>query len=160
MSQGARDPDGPSAAGAGWLYSPRGFASLALLGLWPVAWTAPLASAGLLPFFGGQELSVLGAIARLWAADLALAMLVALLGVVIPYAKTLASLAAQAGRLPAWAGPLLPWLAKLSMADVFLIALYVVVAKGVGIGYVTPAWGLWLFTFCVLVSIWASGGRG
>jgi len=28
--------------------------------------------------------------------------------------------------------------------------------KGVGIGHVTSAWGLWLFTACVLASIWVS----
>lgn len=44
------------------------------------------------------------------------------------------------------------------MADVFLIALYILLAKGVGVGYVEPAWGLWLFTACVGVSIWASSG--
>ncbi len=40
------------------------------------------------------------------------------------------------------------------MADVFLIALYIVLVKGVGIGHVTSAWGLWLFTGFVLTSIW------
>ncbi len=40
------------------------------------------------------------------------------------------------------------------MADVFLVALYIVIVKGVGIGHVSTAWGLWLFTGCVLASIW------
>ena len=44
---------------------------------------------------------------------------------------------------------------KLSMADVFLVAVYIVIVKGVGIGHVSTAWGLWLFTGCVLVSLWA-----
>ena len=39
------------------------------------------------------------------------------------------------------------------MADVFLIALYIVLAKGVGVGRVETAWGLYLFTFCVLASM-------
>jgi paraquat-inducible protein A len=39
------------------------------------------------------------------------------------------------------------------MADVFLIALYVVVAKGIGIGRVEVAWGLYLFTACILASL-------
>ncbi|MEM7423849.1 MAG: paraquat-inducible protein A, partial [Pseudomonadota bacterium] len=50
---------------------------------------------------------------------------------------------------------------KLSMADVFLVALYIVAVKGVGIGHVETAWGLWLFTACVLTSIgvgWATKG--
>jgi len=49
---------------------------------------------------------------------------------------------------------------KLSMADVFLIALYIVIVKGVGIGHVTPAWGLWLFTACVFTSIWVAWATG
>jgi hypothetical protein len=39
------------------------------------------------------------------------------------------------------------------MADIFLIALYIVAAKGVGVGRVETAWGLWLFTACVLGSL-------
>ena len=42
------------------------------------------------------------------------------------------------------------------MADVFLIALYIVVVKGVGIGKVETAWGLYLFTACILASILSS----
>ena len=36
------------------------------------------------------------------------------------------------------------------MADVFLIAVYITVAKGFAVGRVETAWGLWLFTACVL----------
>ena len=39
------------------------------------------------------------------------------------------------------------------MADVFLIAIYIVVVKGVGLAHVETAWGLYLFTGCVLASI-------
>jgi len=39
------------------------------------------------------------------------------------------------------------------MADVFLIAVYIVVAKGVGVGRIETAWGLYLFTFCVAASM-------
>ncbi|MEM7238490.1 MAG: paraquat-inducible protein A, partial [Pseudomonadota bacterium] len=61
-----------------------------------------------------------------------------------------------------WPGPLglIEVVGKLSMADVFLIALYIVVVKGVGVGHVTSAWGLWLFTACVLASIWISWATG
>nr|WP_285669906.1 paraquat-inducible protein A [Limibaculum sp. NKW23] len=127
-----------------------------MLLLWPLAWWAPLAHAGLLPWIGGRELSVLGAVGRLWQADIALALLVGGLGIVLPYAKTLAALGVQFGWLGGWAKPWLAGLARLAMADVFLIALYVVLAKGVGVGYVETAWGLWLFTGCVGLSIWAS----
>ena len=39
------------------------------------------------------------------------------------------------------------------MADIFLIALYIIVVKGVGLARVEVAWGLYLFTACVLAAI-------
>jgi uncharacterized paraquat-inducible protein A len=128
-------------------------ANVGLLILFPIAWAAPLVRAGLLPLFGLSEVTVLSGIAALWETDRALAVLVALFALVAPYAKTLALLAVQLGRAPArWLGPL-RWLGRLAMADVFLIALYIVVVKGVGVGRVETAWGLWLFTFAVLASL-------
>jgi uncharacterized paraquat-inducible protein A len=47
----------------------------------------------------------------------------------------------------------LQFLGKLAMADVFLVAVYIIVVKEAGMARVDPAWGLWLFTFCVLASI-------
>jgi hypothetical protein len=35
----------------------------------------------------------------------------------------------------------------------FLIALYIVLVKGVGLGSVETAWGLYMFSGCVLASI-------
>lgn len=134
-------------------------ANLLLLGLYPLAWQAPLARAGLLPWFGGSEISVLSGIRELWAADMALAILVALFATAIPYGKTLLLAIVHLG----WLGPrsvaLVEAVGRLSMADVFLVAVYIVVTKGVGVGYVTAAWGLWLFTACVLLSVavsWAT----
>ena len=49
--------------------------------------------------------------------------------------------------------PVLGYLGKLAMADIFLIALYVVVVKGAGRVTVEGGWGLYLFTFCVVASI-------
>ncbi len=139
--------------------------NLALLGLWPVAWWAPLAEAGLMPWFGGREISILGAVGALWERDVALAVLVAALGMVFPYAKTVALAALHFGLLGPRALPVLAALAKLAMADVFLVALYIVVAKGAGLGYVEAAWGLWLFTACALAGVFAArlpigGGAG
>ncbi|EEB83221.1 paraquat-inducible protein A [Roseobacter sp. GAI101] len=42
------------------------------------------------------------------------------------------------------------------MADIFLIALYITIAKGIGIGRLEVAWGLYLFTGCILASLWVS----
>ncbi|WP_424973855.1 paraquat-inducible protein A [Dinoroseobacter sp. S124A] len=128
------------------------WANLSLLVLFPIAWMAPLIRAGLLPLFGLSEISVLSGIASLWGTAPALAVLVALLAVVAPYAKTLTLAAVQFGylaRKPAW----LIWLGRLAMADIFLIALYVVIVKGIGLGRVEVAWGLALFTACVFASL-------
>lgn len=133
--------------------------NLVLLIAFPVAWSAPLMRAGLLPWFGLDEISILSGLARLRDSDPALAALVALFAIGAPYAKTLALAARHAGWLPARALPVIRVFGRLAMADIFLIALYIIVAKGVGPGHVEPAWGLWLFTGCVLVSLaigWAS----
>jgi len=56
----------------------------------------------------------------------------------------------------AWFAPLLnaiTLMGKLAMADIFLIALYIVLAKGVGVGRLETGWGLYAFTGCVLVSL-------
>jgi uncharacterized paraquat-inducible protein A len=129
--------------------------NLLLLVLYPAAWLAPLARAGILPFFSGTEITVLGGIRDLWGNDAALAALVALFAIVIPYGKTLCLAAVHFGHLGPRALPALEVIGKLSMADVFLIAFYIVLVKGVGIGHVASAWGLWLFTGCVLASMWA-----
>lgn len=128
-------------------------ANLALLVLFPVAWMAPLARAGLLPFFRLSEMTVLNAIGSLWEADMLLALLVILLALIAPIAKTLAIAAIHFKALTARTLPTLDILGKLAMADVFLIAVYIVVAKGVGVGRIETAWGLYLFTFCVAASM-------
>ncbi len=129
-------------------------ANLLLLLLYPASWLSPLARAGWLPYFSGTEITILGGVADLWQSDASLAVLVAVFAIVIPYAKTLCLAAIHFGWLGSRALPLIEIIGKLSMADVFLIALYIVLIKGVGIGHVVSAWGLWLFTGCVLASIW------
>ncbi|WP_425090595.1 paraquat-inducible protein A [Tropicimonas sp. S265A] len=127
-------------------------ANLSLLVLFPVAWLSPLLRAGLLPLFGLSEISVASGVMALWDAAPVLAVLVALFAVVAPYVKTLTLAAVQLGwlgRKPAW----LTWLGRLAMADVFLVALYIVAVKGVGLGRVEVAWGLYLFTALILVSL-------
>lgn len=141
------------------LLSPLRYANLLLLILYPAAWLAPLARAGMLPWFSGSELTIVQGVADLWEIDPALSALVAVLAILVPYAKTVAISAIHFGYLKERALPVIEAIGKLSMADVFLIALYIVVVKGVGIGHVTTAWGLWLFTGCVLGSIaigWAT----
>lgn len=128
-------------------------ANLSLLVLYPVAWTAPLATAGLLPFFTGSTITIFGGVGDLWGSAPALAVLVALFAIVVPYVKTILLAAMHFGRVGGRWLPAVQVVGKFSMADVFLLALYIVVVKGVGIGHVETAWGLWLFTVLVLASL-------
>ncbi|SFE18489.1 paraquat-inducible protein A [Roseivivax sediminis] len=121
--------------------------------LYPVAWTAPLLRAGLLPLFGLAEISVLSGLATLWDTDPALALVVALFAIVAPYLKLAGLLIDVIRPLGPRAHMALLALGRLAMADIFLIALYVAVAKGIGVGRVETAWGLYLFTLCVLTSL-------
>ena len=131
----------------------RTYANLALLVLFPVAWAAPLLRAGLLPFFDLDAVSVLSGLGVLWGKDMLLALIVGLFAIVAPLAKVLGLAAVDFGlAAPRWLGPI-TLIGRLAMADIFLIALYVVLAKGVGVGRLETGWGLWLLTFCVLASL-------
>lgn len=134
-------------------------ATIALLILFPVAWLAPLAEAGFaMPIFGGAEISILSGVIELARSDIFLCAVVAIFAILIPYMKTILLIGVQFGQLGApdkWL-KILGIIGKLSMADVFLIAMYVVLIKGVGIGDIIIDWGLYLFTALVLVSIWAT----
>ena len=128
-------------------------ANLSLLILFPIAWFAPLMRAGLLPLFGLSEISVISGMQALWDSDVALALLVTAFALFAPYLKTIGLALIHFNLLKDQVLPVLSWIGKLAMADVFLIALYIVVFKGVGIGRVETGWGLYLFTACILASI-------
>ncbi len=129
------------------------YLNLSLLVLFPLAWFAPLLRAGLLPLFGLSEISVISGLQSLWETDVALALLVTGLAIFAPYLKTIGLALVHFHLLDRRVLPVLHVLGKLAMGDVFLIALYIVVAKGIGYGKVETAWGLYLFTACILASI-------
>ncbi|KFE34623.1 paraquat-inducible protein A [Thioclava atlantica] len=135
-------------------------ANLALLILFPIAWTAPLLRAGLLPFFDLDAISVLSGLQTLWEKDVALALVVTFLALFAPYLKVIGLALVQFGLASERLKPALRLLGKLAMADIFLIALYIVVAKGVGVGRIETAWGLYLFTGCVIASFAISLAEG
>lgn len=129
------------------------WANLALLVLFPLAWFAPLMRAQLLPFFRADEISVISGLLTLWQEDVLLALIVAVFALIAPMLKTLTLALIHLGRLPSRLLPLVALLGKLAMADIFLIALYIVIAKGMGVGRLEVAWGLYLFTACILASL-------
>ena len=132
---------------------PLKLADLALLILFPLAWFAPLMRAGLLPLFGLNEISVITGLQSLWGTDVILALIVTSFAIFAPWLKTL-GLALLHFRLASpKLLPALHILGKLAMADIFLIALYIVVVKGVGLAHVETAWGLYVFTALILASL-------
>ncbi|MCG6559288.1 paraquat-inducible protein A [Ruegeria sp. 1NDH52C] len=128
-------------------------ATLSLLILYPIAWFAPLMRAGLLPIFGLSEISVITGLQSLWASDVALALIVTAFALFAPYLKTIGTALIQWDLLDPRAQPALHVLGKLAMADIFLIALYITLAKGISYATIEVAWGLYLFTGCILASI-------
>jgi len=128
--------------------------NLSLLILFPLSWVAPLMRAGLLPLFGLSEISVLSGLASLWeGGEAGLAILVALFALVAPILKTVLLALLHLRLSSAKTLPLVQIMGKLAMADIFLIAVYITLAKGLSVGRVETAWGLWLFTACVLGSL-------
>jgi uncharacterized paraquat-inducible protein A len=128
-------------------------ANLALILLFPVSWAAPLLRAGWLPFFDLDEISVLTGLQALWAKDVMLAVIVTFLALFAPMAKS-AGLALVQFRLASpRLLPVLEVLGRCAMADIFLVALYIVLAQGALVGRLETAWGLYLFTACILASL-------
>lgn len=133
--------------------TPGRYVNLALVILFPIAWFAPLLRAGLLPLFGLDEVSVISGLQSLWQSDVVLALVVTFCAIFAPMLKVLGRALRDFGLLDARAEPALAVLGKLAMADIFLIALYVVLVKGIGLATVETAWGLYLFTGCILASL-------
>lgn len=129
------------------------YINLSLLVLYPIAWFAPLMKAGLLPLFGLKEISVISGLQSLWGTDVLLALLVTVFALFAPYLKTIGLALLHWGLLSPKLLPILHFVGKLAMADVFLIALYITLTKGIGVGRIETAWGLYLFTACIVVSI-------
>lgn len=140
------------------------YLNLSLVALFPVAWCAPLIKTGLLPtleapwWLGGEwfkhaGISVISGLQALWEKDVFLAIAVTFFALVAPLLKCLGLALIDYGLLSKAVKPTIAILGKLAMADIFILALYVVVAKGIGIGEIEVAWGLYLFTGCVIVSL-------
>lgn len=129
---------------------------MSLLVLYPVAWAAPLMRAGLLPLFGLSEISVLTGLRSLWSTDIILALVVTVFALFAPYVKTIGLALVHFNLADRRLLAALEILGKCAMADIFLIALYITIAKGIGVGRIETAWGLYLFTACILVSLFCA----
>jgi paraquat-inducible protein A len=123
----------------------------ALLAL-PLCWSLPLFRTEWLYVFG-DEVSVAGAVRSLAATDWALCAVVVVFGIVAPVAKILALLHAWY-LLPARKAygriALAARFGKFSMLDVMLVAVSIVALKGIGLGSVAVAPGLYAYAAVVL----------
>ncbi|MEP1520120.1 paraquat-inducible protein A [Ascidiaceihabitans sp.] len=128
-------------------------ANLSLLVLYPVAWFAPLMRAGVLPLFSLNEISVVTGLQSLWGSDVFLALVVTVFALFAPYLKTILLALLHFDLLSTRTLPAIHVMGKLAMADIFLIAVYITLSKGIGIGRIETAWGLYLFTVLILASI-------
>lgn len=130
------------------------FLNLALLVAFPIAWFAPLMHAGLnLPLFGTKEVSVISGLQALWDTDVMLALLVTFFAIFAPITKVAGLALIQFGMMRRRMLPAFNLMGKLAMADIFLIAIYIVIVKGVGLARIEVGWGLYLFTACILTSL-------
>lgn len=128
----------------------------------PAGWFLPLFTARV-PFLWREEISVVTGLLQLWSIDLVLFAIVLLFAVLMPAVKAIATLWVWY-RVPLRDAPVwlerLGVLAKLSMTEIFLLAVVIVGFKGVGIGTVDISWGLYGFAgiavFSLLMSIAAT----
>ena len=139
--------------------------NLALLVAFPVAWFVPLIRTGLFPewrmpgwmgggtLFGPDAVSVISGLQALWGADVPLALAVTFFALVAPMAKCAGLALIHFGLLDDRARGAIGVMGKLAMADNFILALVVVIAKGIGVGTVEVAWGMYLFGGCVIASL-------
>jgi hypothetical protein len=140
------------------------YLNLSLVVIFPVAWVVPLIETGLLKewtlpsWLGGSTLfspdtiTVLSGLQKLWATDMFLALAVTFFALVAPMIKCLGMALIHFNLLSVKTQPFISKMGKLAMADIFILSLYVVIAKGIGIGTIEVAWGLYLFTGAVVIS--------
>jgi paraquat-inducible protein A len=141
------------------------YLNLTLMVAFPIAWFSPLLTTALVPplhlpvWLGGNTLfepitlTVISGIQKLLETDILLALVVTVFAMVAPLLKCLGMALIHFNLLTDAAQPVIMTLGKLAMADVFLLALHIVIAKGVGVGQIEVAWGLYLFTAAVLTSL-------
>jgi len=132
-------------------------ANLSLLILFPVAWFAPLMKSGILPFLSLKENSIMSALQGIWTHDVYLALLMTFFAIFAPYIKIIGLALIHFNLMSTKLLNALTFVGKLAMADIFLIAIYIVIYTGISVagvnGHIETAWGLYLFTGCVIASL-------
>jgi uncharacterized paraquat-inducible protein A len=123
--------------------------------LFPVAWFAPLMTVQVrLAFWAdGTDLTLISTLQSLWSEDAVLGLILTFAAIVAPTVKVLGTALLLARLLSPRVQGVLWHIGRFAMADVFLIAVYVAMFKGLDGGTITIGWGLHLFTACVIGSL-------
>jgi paraquat-inducible protein A len=123
--------------------------------LFPVAWFAPLMTVKVrLAFWAdGTDLTLISTLQSLWFEDAVLGLLLTFAAIVAPTVKVLGTALVLLHLLSPRVQGVLWHIGRFAMADVFLIAVYVAMFKGLDGGTITIGWGLHLFTACVIGSL-------
>ncbi len=134
--------------------------NLLLIAALPAAWFAPLVTVQLWRFGAERQVSVVTGLQGLWREDVVLALLLTFFAIVAPTIKVLGLALVHFRMLsPRLLGALFV-VGKMAMADVFLIAVYIMAFRGLGIGTIRIEWGLYAFTACILLSLLLSLATG
>lgn len=129
--------------------------SLLLLALLPGVFFVPLLSTGFW-FFSKSNLTLAHAVYELYSTDKLLFAIVAVSGILFPFMKSIMSAYCW------YCVPILnverhlaalAYVAKLSMLDIMLLAVFVVAFKGVGVGSVHVKYGLYVYAAVVVLSL-------
>lgn len=136
------------------------YLNLSLLIVFPLSWFSPLLETNLVPtwlggsvLFEAETLTIISGLQALWETDIYLALVVTFFALVAPMLKCLGIALIHFDLLTDSVKTIIAALGKLAMADIFLLALYIVIAKGIGIGEIEVAWGLYVFTSAVMLSL-------
>jgi len=127
--------------------------NLVLLAAFPVSWFAPLLTVRLWRWGAEREISVVSGLQALWQEDPVLALLVTFFAIVAPTIKVLGLALIHFRLLSPRLLAVLFFIGRLAMADVFLVAVYILAFRDMGFATITVQWGLYAFTACILASL-------
>ena len=119
----------------------------------PVTWFLPLLKSSAFLFIK-SEISIVSGAMELYESDIFLFLVIVVFAMIMPLVKSMLYVWIWFGNISEHMGML--WLgaaaAKLSMTDVFLLALAIIGVKGLGVGSIEALAGLYVFAAVVIVS--------
>ena len=132
------------------------YLNLSLLVLFPVSWIAPVMAYGIDKDWDLETQSILGGIPLLWESDKLLAAIVVALAIVAPIVKVSCTSLMQFNLLSKKYMSIANIASRLAFTDILLVALTILITKGIGVGHVESQWGLYLFSFSVALGYYTT----